>query len=92
MTDERSPCFIGIDLGGTNIHAGIVNINNEVLYRRFVPTSVREGRNSVIERIINVIQELKGQCPGSIKGIGVGAAGIIDMKRGNIITSPNFPG
>jgi len=93
MTHQQLPCFIGIDLGGTNIHAGIVNKNHEVLCRRFVPTLVEEGRDPVIERLFTVIQELKGQYPPeSIQGIGIGAAGIIDIERGVIVTSPNFPG
>lgn len=93
MTDQQFPSFIGVDLGGTNIHAGIVNINHDVLCRRFVPTLVEEGRHPVIERLITVIQELKEQSPlESIKGIGIGAAGIIDIERGIIVTSPNFPG
>ncbi|MGA1843269.1 MAG: ROK family protein [bacterium] len=93
MTDPQLAYLIGIDLGGTNIHAGIVNINGEVLSRKLVPTLVNEGRDRIVERIVAVIQELKGQSPhGSIQGIGIGAAGIIDIERGTIVTSPNFPG
>ncbi|MGA1865435.1 MAG: ROK family protein [bacterium] len=93
MIDQQLPCVIGVDLGGTNIHAGVVDINNKVLGRRFVPTLVEEGPKRVIERLISNIRELKEECRhGSIKGIGIGAAGIIDMIRGAVITSPNFPG
>ena len=93
MIDQQLPCVIGVDLGGTNIHAGIVNINNKVLCRSFVSTRVEEGPDLVIQRLITAIRELKKKCPpGSIKGIGIGAAGIIDMEGGAVITSPNFPG
>ena len=93
MTDPQLPYLIGIDLGGTNIHAGVVNINGEVVSRKLVPTLVNEGQDRVIERIVAVIQELNGQWPHeSIQGIGIGAAGIIDIERGIIVTSPNFQG
>jgi glucokinase len=54
---------------------------------------VNEGKDRVIRRIFSVIHELKVLCPtNSLKGIGIGSAGIIDIEKGMIVTSPNFPG
>ncbi|MGA1789984.1 MAG: hypothetical protein ACMUIM_00740 [bacterium] len=49
MTDQQLPYFIGVDLGGTNIHAGIVNSKGAVPARKFVPTLVNEGEDRTIE-------------------------------------------
>ena len=93
MTDEQLPYFIGIDLGGTNIHTGIVNSKGAVLARKFIPTLVSEGVDRVIERLCQVIRELmEGYPSADFQGIGIGAAGIIDIAEGEIVSSPNFPG
>ena len=93
MTDQQLPYFIGVDLGGTNIHAGIVNSKGAVLDRKFISTLVSQGENRVIERLCNVIQELMERYPsGDFQGIGIGAAGIINIAEGEIVSSPNFPG
>jgi len=93
MIDQQLPYFIGVDLGGTNIHAGIVDSKGAVLARKFVPTLVNEGEDRVIERLCHVIQELTERYPsGDFQGIGIGAAGIINIAEGEIVSSPNFPG
>ncbi|MGA1789982.1 MAG: ROK family protein [bacterium] len=93
MIDRQLPYFIGVDLGGTNIHAGIVDSKGAVLARKFVPTLVNEGEDRVVERLCHVIRELMERYPSAdFKGIGIGAAGIIDISEGEIVSSPNFPG
>ena len=40
---------IGIDLGGTNIAAGIVNENGEILHKSSVPTGASRPKEEIID-------------------------------------------
>ncbi len=86
------PYFIGIDIGGTNIESGIIGDNYRIFNRKSTPTFVHEGKERVLDRICGLIQELIEENPlDSIKGIGIGSAGVINIEDGIIVTSPNFP-
>jgi len=92
MSNKENPFFIGIDIGGTNIQAGVVGASGKIMQRKSGPTLVHEGKNRVIERICNFITELiENIGSGSVIGIGIGSAGVIDIERGVVVTSPNFP-
>ncbi len=88
--------FAGVDLGGTNIKVGVVEINDgKVLCHRSAPTRAREGYASVIQRMADLVHETIqacGQDPDSIKGIGVSAPGVLDLEKGLVLFLPNLPG
>ena len=59
---------IGIDLGGTNIAAGIVNSDFEIITKASVPTVVTEGADKVALDIANLCKKItadKGTPDGS---------------------------
>lgn len=68
---------IGIDLGGTNIAAGLVNENNEIAFRSIKPVCTSGGKEPLVE-IIDCIQGLlshSGVPLENCSGIGVGTPG-----------------
>ena len=76
---------IGVDLGGTNIRAGIVNNNGKILDRY----EVRINRNKscqISEQICNLIEKFDLT---NILGIGIAIPGVI-RPSGNI-WAPNLP-
>jgi len=86
---------IGVDLGGTNIVCAIVNYQGKIVNRLKVPTLAERGKEATIKRIIETIHENIVQSsvvPGDIIGIGIGAPGPLDVKRGMINFAPNLPG
>ena len=86
---------IGVDLGGTNIVSAIVNYQGKIVSRLKVPTLADRGKEATIKRIIETIQENIVQssvAPGDIIGIGIGAPGPLDVKKGIINFAPNLPG
>jgi len=83
---------IGVDLGGTNIKAGIVNEEGRILEQASVPTMAHEGPEPVINRMVKLVGELRGKIPGSLLGVGVGSPGPLDPLEGIIFTTPNMPG
>lgn len=88
--------FIGVDLGGTNIKAGLVDIDDgKVLFHKSVPTLAREGHDAVMQRMADVILETiqaSGVDKSSVKGAGVSAPGLLDMDKGLVLFLPNLPG
>jgi glucokinase len=89
-------CYIGVDLGGTNLRAAITDTGTgEIFDQRQCPTLAAEGQGAVIQRIIQLIRELidGGQVPaGAIKGVGIGVPGTPDLDTGVIQFLPNLPG
>jgi len=86
---------IGVDLGGTNIVSAIVNYQGKVVNRLKVPTLTERGKEATIKRIIETIHENIIQSTiaiDDIRGIGIGAPGPLDVKRGIINFAPNLPG
>lgn len=86
---------IGVDLGGTNIVSVIVNHQGKIVNRLKVPTLAEIGKEATIKRIIETIHENIVQSTiaiDDITGIGIGAPGPLDVKRGIINFAPNLPG
>ncbi|MEW5801904.1 MAG: ROK family protein [bacterium] len=86
--------FIGVDLGGTNMRVGVVNSGGQVFHRLSLPTRVNLGLEEVIERIVSTVLRVVDQARdggNQIEAVGIGSPGIIDIRTGTIVTSPNFP-
>jgi len=86
---------IGVDLGGTNIICAIINYQGEILHSIKVPTYAERGREETVERIKSTIHKTITKSKiekNNIIGIGIGAPGPLDIKRGIINFAPNLPG
>ncbi len=98
MIDKKSlekKYSIGVDLGGTNIVSVIVNHQGKIVNRQKVPTLAERGKEATIKKIIETIHENIIQSTIAIDdiiGIGIGAPGPLDVKRGIINFAPNLPG
>ncbi|MGD2175922.1 MAG: ROK family protein [Candidatus Brocadiaceae bacterium] len=87
--------IVGIDLGGTNIKAGLVSPDGQVLQAHHVPTEAEAGPAAVARRICRATRECleqAGVAPEAARGIGVGSPGTIDLDAGVVTFSPNLPG
>jgi len=83
---------IGVDLGGTYIKLGIVNEKGKIVKKAFLPTKAEKGPKTVIKQIKKGIKELLQDKEYKINGIGIGAPGVISIKKGTVENPPNFPG
>ena len=87
---------IGIDLGGTDIKAGLVSATGELSCQVVLPTHVDAGPKAVASRIAEATREVlakaEEQRTTDIIGIGLGAPGLIIAETGVVHFSPNFPG
>ena len=88
--------FVGVDLGGTNLRAGIVDLEaGQVLALESVPTQAREGHEAVMRRMADLILGTiasAGFKNSEIKGVGIGVPGVLDLEKGLVLFLPNLPG
>lgn len=81
---------IGVDLGGTNIHAGVVAGDGSL--REFVVRAYEQGSAAkVLEALSDAILTLKEQYP-QVRKVGVVAAGQVDRRTGTILKPVNIAG
>jgi glucokinase len=85
---------IGVDLGGTNLRAAILNPQGEILDRHKEATHASDGWEKVVARLIDNIKRQRESA--ALKGfdvasVGVGAPGVILAEKGVVVKSPNFP-
>lgn len=81
--------YIGVDLGGTNIRAAIVNEEGAILNMKKTRSNPERGAEPVMETMITLIESLEGY--EACEGIGMGIPGPIDTAAGKIIVSTNLP-
>ena len=84
---------IGLDLGGTNIKAALVERSRGVIAAERIDTGADRGPQHVLDRIVTVIQRIMdGAQEGHVAGVGIGAPGTINWARTSLIYPPNIPG
>lgn len=77
---------IGIDLGGTKIEGILLNESGNILERKRTPTNRYNGYNYIIDKIANLITELKIKSKTDTT-VGICAPGAISPLTGNIKNS-----
>ncbi len=86
---------MGVDLGGTNIKAGVVSPEGEVAARCNAPTHAELGPEAVAGNICETVRRCASRAGvelASLAGIGIGSPGTIDLEAGVVLFSPNLPG
>lgn len=78
---------IGIDLGGTNIRAGLVN--GRQLLRSSAEKILKNGSDeAIVQQLFRVTENLLSD---SIEAIGIGVPGLVDEERGIVFDVVNIP-
>ena len=83
---------LGVDLGGTSIKLGIVSEKGKILKKISVESKSAEGPDSVVDQIKKGIDEILSKSKKKLTGIGIGAPGVVTVKKGTVENPPNFPG
>ncbi len=86
---------IGVDLGGTNLRVAGVGAGGDIVELHREPTLAREGPAPVIERIVAAVGLVRAriaEAGGCVRGVVLGAPGIISAREGTVVASPNLPG
>ena len=80
---------VGIDLGGTKVY-GVRLTDGAVESEAKSKTPVHGGPLGVVDAIAEVVREVAPDS-GDLR-VGVGAPGVVDVKRGVVRAAPNLPG
>lgn len=84
--------FIGVDIGGSNMAAGLFDKNRKLVTTAKVKSKAKEATEVVIGQLFKVINKLTAEIPKDkkLEGIGIGIAGLIDKKTSVIRRSVNI--
>lgn len=89
----KAKAFLGIDLGGTKIHAVVVTADGTVVASERAATEPKRGYKKIVAAIAEVAQEAANQ--GGLKlvsvpAIGIGVPGMVDAKQGRVVMAANL--
>ena len=85
--------YVGIDLGGTNIVAGVINENFEIISKAQTKTNLPRPAREICEDMVSVTKgaiESAGLNIDDIESIGIGTPGIANSDSGVIEYSCNL--
>ena len=80
--------YVGIDIGGTNIKAGLVDDSGAVRDVRRMPTII-DDIDKLLTSLATLVAEFQAQAP--VEAVGIGIPGLRSTKTHLIETSPNIP-
>ncbi len=89
-----SHLYCGIDLGGTSVKAAIADDRGKVINRVSMPTDSHAGPDDVLRRIgdlANSLPNTEGLEGSTLRGVGMGVPGLVDVASGTTKFLPNLP-
>ena len=87
--------LLGLDLGGTNVKAGVVDALGNVVGQAQVPTEADRGPNHGVRQIVNAglaAMQACGLPKDAIHAVGLATPGTMDIPTGMLLDPPNLPG
>ncbi len=81
--------ILGVDLGGHSFALGFVRDGSVLSLREY-----ETPRSRTAEAVSAALRERIDEMASGIRvdGIGIGVPGMLDLERGKVLRSPNFPG
>ena len=86
--------YLGIDLGGTNIAAGIVNENYEIIKKKSTPTLANRDGKLIIKDMAELCRSLIAECGLTLDDIayaGIATPGTANSDTGVVEYANNLP-
>src|SRR5579862_9784839 len=86
--------YLGIDVGGTNIKAGVVTESGRPLAKASLPTHAERGIEhglDVIYRAAEAALASAGLSLAQIQAVGLATPGTMDIPGGWLLEPPNLP-
>ncbi len=84
---------IGIDLGGTNIAAGLVNEQFQIVAKESTPTLVGRPNEEIVADIATLCKKVcavAGIAEDQVVSIGIASPGIVDDETGEVVYTNNL--
>lgn len=86
--------YIGVDVGGTKIAAGLVSPGGEILGWEKASTPRAKSAAEVMKVIVRAVRDVisdAGLKARRLKAIGIGVPGLVDAESGRVLVAPNIP-
>ncbi|WP_373566878.1 ROK family protein [Corynebacterium kozikiae] len=84
---EGQSLTVGIDIGGTNMRAGVVSPQGEILDSRQRPT---ESTTEALDKgIVELVEQLQREYP--VEAVGIAVAGFLDPECETVRFAPHLP-
>lgn len=85
--------YVGVDIGGTKLAVALVDAEGGVLARNKSATPKGAGPKRIVKAVEGLVKGLlaeRGVRLKDLRGIGVGAPGIVDPEGKRIVAAPNI--
>jgi glucokinase len=95
LAQATQPLYAGVDLGGTNIKAALVDDRGRLVAFHTEPTHASRGPEDAAARLgrsVHALASLAGVATADIARVGLGSPGPLDIPRGTIVRAGNLPG
>ncbi|HRY47292.1 MAG TPA: ROK family protein [Candidatus Paceibacterota bacterium] len=92
-TTDKKELYVGVDLGGTKILAGVFDHQHKCLAKSKISTKADRGPGAVIDRIARCVKDAVDECDlqmKQIRAIGIGAPGSVDPEEGKVVFTGNL--
>jgi len=89
----KTDYFVGVDLGGTKIMAGVFDTHLKCLTRAKISTKPERGPEAIVGRIARCIVDAADENDLTLKqirAVGIGAPGAVDPETGKVLFAPNL--
>jgi glucokinase-like ROK family protein len=86
--------IVGIDIGATSLEIAIADVSGKIRHRRAEAADVRMKPEILLNRCIEIINDMVSVQSGStdqILGIGIGVPGPVNFARGVLVAPPLMP-
>lgn len=90
---KSAELYVGVDLGGTKILAGVFTSQLKLLQTAKLSTKSDRGFDAVLDRIDRCVRDAVDEADMSLKqvrAVGIGAPGAVNPENGEVIFAPNL--
>lgn len=86
--------YIGIDVGGTNLVAGLVDEQGSIRNKCSIPVDRSLPAEGLCGQLVQLAREAcaaAGVEPGQVEAVGIGLPGLVDNNSGVVVRTVNMP-
>src|SRR5688500_8586206 len=86
------PLYIGVDLGGTTVKAGLVDAAGQVVREMSLATE-SERAEDLFRQLTTLVRELHAdpEAGSNVAAVGVGLPGLVNKETRRAVMLPNLP-
>jgi glucokinase len=89
---DPAEVYIGLDIGGTKVAAGLVNTQGEILHKTRTPMHARGTSEEALGCVRVAIDAIRQEHPDvKVGGIGLISPGPVDPQTGMVLNPANLP-